>query len=235
MAIDDGTCHARDGAKSITLENAANSNKPNNLKNKEQESEEENNPMMIILQTILENQTKAQTSANNMQNTITSLRNDIQKIKNNNEETIDMAKQAIAKSNEAQTTAEEAKETSKDNKLKINKAEQDIKTIKYMQQEINNYKVETSEEIKEMKSNMEQTKKDISAATNKIEDIFSSIDVINRELAAKASTNISDDNPDPLAITYAFMASKAPPPQVQQPITKPLTKEEQQKQQELKT
>ena len=31
------------------------------------------------------------------------------------------------------------------------------------------------------------------------------------------------------------MASKAPPPQVQQPITKPMTKEEQQKQQELKT
>ena len=66
MAIDDGTCHTRDGAKSINLENAANSNKPNNLKNKEQESEEENNPMMKMLQTILENQTKAQTSTNDM-------------------------------------------------------------------------------------------------------------------------------------------------------------------------
>ena len=104
-----------------------------------------------------------------------------------------------------------------------------------MQQEINSHKDETTEEIKEMKNNMEQNKKDISATNNKIEDIFSSIDVINRELAAKASTNISDDNPDPLAITYAFMASKAPPPQVQQPITKPMTKEEQQKKQELKT
>ena len=51
-----------------------------------------------------------------------------------------MAKQAIAKSNEAQTIAEEAKETSKDNNLKINKAEQDIKTIKNMQQEINKQK-----------------------------------------------------------------------------------------------
>ena len=79
-----------------------------------------------------------------------------------------------------------------------------------MQQEINNQKDETSEAIKEMKSNMEQTKKEISAAHNKFEDIFSSIDIINRELAAKASTNISDDDPDPLGITYAYMASKEP-------------------------
>ena len=41
MAIYDGTCHTSDGVKSINLEDAANSNKPNNLKNKEQESEEE--------------------------------------------------------------------------------------------------------------------------------------------------------------------------------------------------
>ena len=80
MAIDDGTCHTSDGVKSINLEDAANSNKPINLKNKEQESEEENNPMMKMLQTILENQMKAKTTANDVQNTITSLRNDIQKI-----------------------------------------------------------------------------------------------------------------------------------------------------------
>ena len=110
MANEDGTCHARDGSKSITLENAANSNKPNNIKSIEQETEEENNQMKKMLQTILENQTKAQTSTSNMENTITSLRNDIQKIKNNNEEIIKIAKQAKANSEEAQTKAEEAKE-----------------------------------------------------------------------------------------------------------------------------
>ena len=103
-----------------------------------------------------------------------------------------------------------------------------------MQQETNNHKDETTEEIKEMKNSVEQNKKNISATNNKLEDIYSSIHVISRELAAKASTNISDDNSDPLAITYAFMASKAPPPQVQQQIIKPMTKEEQQKQQENK-
>ena len=115
--------------------------------------------MMKMLQTILENQTKAQTSTSNMENTITSLHNDIQKLKNSNEEANDMAKQTITKSNKAQTIAEEAKEISKDNTLKINKAEQDIKVIKNMQQEINNHKDETSNEIKEIKDNMEQNTK----------------------------------------------------------------------------
>ena len=79
MAHEDGPDHARDGSKSITLENTANSNKPNNTSN-EQETEEENNPMMKMLQTILKNQTEAKASTSNMENTIASLRNDIQKI-----------------------------------------------------------------------------------------------------------------------------------------------------------
>ena len=73
-----------------------------------------------------------------------------------------------------------------------------------MQQETNNHKDETMEEIKITKHSVEQNKKDISMAHNKIEDIYSSIDTISRELAAKASANISvdnPDNPDPLAIT----------------------------------
>ena len=117
MANKDGTCHARDGSKSITLENAANSNKPNNITSIEQITEEENNPMMKMLQTIIKNQTEAKASTSNMENTIASLRKDIQKIKNNNAEIIETVNQAKAKSEEAQTTAEEAKGRSKDNKL----------------------------------------------------------------------------------------------------------------------
>ena len=190
MANEDGSCHARDGSKSITLDNTANSNKPNNISNIEQITEEENNSMMKMLQTIIENQTEAKASTSNMENTIASLRKDIQKIKNNNAEIIETVNQAKAKSEEAQATAEEAKGRSNDNKLKINKVEQDIKTIKTMQQEINNHKDETTEEIKEMKNSVNQNKKDISATNNKLEHIYSLIDVINRELAAKASINI---------------------------------------------
>ena len=161
-----------------------------------------------------------------MENTIETLRNNIKKIQNNHQEIIETVNQAKAKSEEAQTTAEEAKIKSNNNNLKINKVEQDIKTIKAMQQETNNHKDETMEEIKVMKCSVEQNKKDISVTNKKIEDIYSSIDIINRELAAKASTNISVDNPDPLAITDVFMAPKTPPPQIQQQI--------QQKQQENK-
>ena len=228
MAHEDGPDHARDGSKSITLENAANSNKPNNIDN-EQEIEEENNPMMKMLQAILKNQTEA---TSNMENTIETIRNDIKKIKNNHQEIIETVNQAKAKSDEAQTTAEEAKVRSSENNLKINKVQQDIKTIKTMQQEINNHKDETMEEIKDMKSSVDQNKKDIAVTNNKIEDIYSSIDVINRELAAKASTNISVDNPDPLAITDVFM--EPPPPQMHLQIIKPMSKEEQEKQQDNK-
>ena len=101
-----------------------------------------------------------------------------------------------------------------------------------MQQEINNHKDETMEEIKDMKSSVDQNKKDIAVTNNKIEDIYSSIDVIHRELAAKASTNISVDNPDPdpLAINDVYMAPL--PLQIQQQT---MSKEEQEKQQENKT
>ena len=58
MAHEDGPDHARDGSKSITLDNPANSNKPNNNEN-ENKIEEENNPMMQMLQQIIENQREA--------------------------------------------------------------------------------------------------------------------------------------------------------------------------------
>ena len=59
-----------------------------------------------------------------------------------------------------------------------------------------------------------QTQKNISATNNKIEDIYSKLDNISRELATKIAHNISDDNPDPLELnlTYASMAAKQPIP-----------------------
>ena len=64
MAPEDGQGHTRDGSKSITLDNPANSNKPNNKENK-QETEEENNSMMRMLQQIIENQREAKESTEN--------------------------------------------------------------------------------------------------------------------------------------------------------------------------
>ena len=220
MAPEDGQGHSRDGSKSITLDNPANSNKPNNKENKH-EIEEENNPMMQMLQQIIENQREAK-------ETTEILRNDIRKIQNSHQEIIETVNQATAKAEEAQTTADEAKTQSKDNNLKINKVEKDIKTIKAMQQETNNYKDETMEEIKITKQSVEQNKKEISIAHNKIEDIYTSIDTISRELAAKTAANISvdnPDNPDPLAITDVDMI----PLRIQQQT---MTKEEQEKQME---
>ena len=130
MALADESNHASDVDTSKNLEDASKSNKPNqNLNNQDQEPGKETSQILALLQTVLENQTKAQTSANkldtkvsNMENSISTLHNDIQKLKNINEEAINMAKQAITNSNEAQTKAEEAKEIATDNTHKINKA-----------------------------------------------------------------------------------------------------------------
>ena len=107
MASKDGQGHSRDGSKSITLDNPANSNKPNNKENKHG-NEEENNPMMQMLQQIIENQREAK-------KTTDILRNDIRKIQNSHQEIIEIVNQATAKAEEAQTTADEAKTQSKDN------------------------------------------------------------------------------------------------------------------------
>ena len=96
MAHEDGQGHTRDGSKSITLDNPANSNKPNNKENKH-EIEDENNPMMQMLQTIIENQKEAKESTSNMQNTIETLRNDIRKMQKNHQEIIETVNQAKAK------------------------------------------------------------------------------------------------------------------------------------------
>jgi len=214
MASDDGQGHSRNGSKSITLENPANSNEPTNSENKE-----ENNPMMQMLQQIIEGQREAKESHE-------ILRNDIRKIQHSNNEIIETVNQATAKAEEAQIKADEAKTKSKENNLKINKVEKEIKTIKAMQHETNNYKDDIMEEIKLTKQNVEQNKKDITIAHNKIEDIYTSIETISRELAAKTAANISVDNPDnhdPLAITDVDMI----PLQIQQQT---ITKEEQEKQ-----
>ena len=101
MASDDGQGHSRDGSKSITLDNPANSNKPTNNENK-QGTEEENNPMMQMLQQIIENQREAKESHE-------ILRNDIRKIQHSNNEIIETVNQATAKAEEAQIKADEAK------------------------------------------------------------------------------------------------------------------------------
>ena len=97
---------------------------------------------------------------------IVSLHNDIQKLKTKNEEAIDLAKQAMANSNEAQTLAEEAKVITNNNTHKINKMEQNIKTIETIQKEINNYKNKTTEEMKDMKNNVDANTKKITATNN---------------------------------------------------------------------
>merc|ERR1712240_390166 len=116
----------------------------------------------------------------------------------------------------------------KDNTHKINKVEQNIKTIENMQKEINNHKDETSDKMKDMKNNVDANTKNISATNSKIQDIYSTLDTISRELATKIATNISDDNPDPLGLTYACIAAKEPIP-IKPTIIKEKTPAEQQK------
>ena len=68
--------------------------------------------------------------------------------------------------------------------------------------------------MKDMNNKVDANTKNISATNNKIQDIYSTLDTISRELATKIAHNISDDNPDPLELnlTYASMAAKPPIP-----------------------
>merc|ERR1712240_930748 len=100
------------------------------------------------------------------------IRNDIRNIKHSNNEIIETVNQATTKAEEAQIKANEATTQAKENNIKINKVEKEIKTIKTMQNETNNYKDETMEEIKLTNQNVEQNKKDISIAHNKIEALY---------------------------------------------------------------
>ena len=109
MASDDGQGHSRDGSKSITLENPANSNEPTNNENKE-----ENNSMMQMLQQIIEGQREAKESQE-------MLRNDIRNIQHSNNELIETVNQATTKAEEAQIKANEVTTQAKENNLKINK------------------------------------------------------------------------------------------------------------------
>ena len=64
MAIEDESYHASDGDTSKNLEDASNSNKPKkNQSNKDQETGNELSQILKQLQTVLENQNKAQTYA----------------------------------------------------------------------------------------------------------------------------------------------------------------------------
>merc|ERR1712240_584353 len=138
---------------------------------------------MQMLQQIIEGQREAKESQE-------IIRHDIRNIKHSNNEIREKVNLATTKAKEAQTIANEATTQAKENSLKINKLEKEIKTIKTMQNETNNYKDETMEEIKLTNQTVKQNKKEITS----------------REMAAKTAANISMDNPDisdPLAITEA--------------------------------
>merc|ERR1712240_683936 len=95
------------------------------------------------------------------------------------------------KSNEATAQAAE-------NKLRVNKLEKVIQTIKTVQDEASKDNDETTEEVASIKQDVTQNKKDINTVNNKIDGLQTTIETIetmNREMAAKLATNISMDNP----------------------------------------
>merc|ERR1712240_114004 len=152
-----------------------------------------------MLQQVIEGQREAKESQE-------IIRHDIRNIKHTNNEIREKVNLATTKADEAQTIAHEATSQAKENSLKITKLEKEIKTIKTMQSETNNYKDATMEEVKITNQGMEQNKKDIMIANNKIYGLYTSMEIISREIATKTASNISVDNPDiadPLALTNA--------------------------------
>merc|ERR1712240_210420 len=152
---------------------------------------------MQMLQQVIEGQREAKESQEK-------IRHDIRNIKHINNEIREKVNLATTKADEAQTKANEATSQAKENSLKITKLEKEIKTIKTMQSEANNCKDETMEEVKTTNQGVEQNKKDIMIANNKIYGLYTSMEIISRDIATKTASNISVDNPeisDPLALT----------------------------------
>merc|ERR1712240_760698 len=135
---------------------------------------------MQMLQQIFEGQREAKESQE-------IIRNNIRNIKHSNNEIREKVNLATTKAEEAQTIANEAITQAKENSLKITKLEKEIKTIKTMQNETNSYKDETMEEVKITNQNVEQNKKDITIAHNKIDGLYTSIEIISREIATKTA------------------------------------------------
>merc|ERR1712240_547747 len=154
---------------------------------------------MQMLQQVIEGQKEAKESQDKM-------RHDIRNIKETNNEIREKVNLATTKAEEALIKSDEATSQAKENSLKINKLEKEIATIKTMQNEANKYNDETMEEVETTNQRVEQNKKDIIIANNKIDGLYTSIEIINREIATKTASNISVDNPeiaDPLALTNA--------------------------------
>merc|ERR1712240_494959 len=154
---------------------------------------------MQMLQQVIEGQKEAKESQDKM-------RHDIRNIKHTNNEIRGKVNLATTKAEEALIKSNEATQQAKENSLKINKLEKEKTTIKTMQNEANKYNDETMEEVETTNQRVEQNKKDIIIANNKIDGLYTSIEIINREIATKTASNISVDNPeiaDPLALTNA--------------------------------
>merc|ERR1712240_131821 len=154
---------------------------------------------MQMLQQVIEGQKEAKESQDKM-------RHDIRNIKHTNNEIRGKVNLATTKAEEALIKSNEATQQAKENSLKINKLEKEKTTIKTMQNEANKYNDETMEEVETTNQRVEQNKKDIIIANNKIDGLYTSIEIISREIATKTASNISVDNPeiaDPLALTNA--------------------------------
>ena len=232
MPIKDGQSHLRNGT-TITLVNPDKSNEPtNNTANKPSEptkkagnnineeannlntknagnniNEEANNlntqiqKQMQMMQQVIDGQKEAKESREKMQQDIRNIKYTNNEIRENINLATAKAEEALIKSNEATTQAAE-------NKLRVNKLEKEIETIKTIQDEASKDNDETMEEVAAIKQDVRQNKKDINTVSNKIDGlqttIETTIETINREIAAKLASNISMDNPetsDPLAMT----------------------------------
>ena len=159
-------------------------------------------------------QQQGQKEAKQTRETLERMRQDIQNIKQSNNEikqTNNEIRESIslttAKADEALLRSTEATEQAAENKLRLNKIEADITTIKAMQTEATTENDEALEEMATIKKDVTQAKKDINTFNNKIDGLHNglnnkidglqtTIETINREMAAKLVTNISMDNPD---------------------------------------
>ena len=66
--------------------------------------------------------------------------------------------------------------------------------------------------MKDLTNKINITNKNLSTTNNKIDDLHSILDNLNREQASKTAQSISDDHPDQheLNLTYATITSRPP-------------------------
>ena len=127
------------------------------------------------------------------------IQQDIRNIRQTNNEIRENINLTTAKADEALMKSNEATAQAAENKLRVNKLEKEIQTIKTVQDEASKDNDETTEEVASIKQDVTQNKKDINIVYNKIDGLQTTIETIetmNREIAAKLATNISMDNPE---------------------------------------